>query len=111
MIVHEVNREKPRYCITVPKFPIVEKIDKKHKTRFYSASVCAFNCLAKKHNFTMVYCESSGENCFWIRNDFLANSLNVNISLVQSYLTPKFLYRPNGVDYKPENHDWVKVKC
>jgi hypothetical protein len=49
-----VNRETPRHCVTVPKPDPNDKGDWLHKTRFYGASVCAFNCLAKNFNYTMV---------------------------------------------------------
>jgi hypothetical protein len=54
ILIHEVNRETPRHCVTVPKPDPNDKGDWLHKTRFYGASVCAFNCLAKNFNYTMV---------------------------------------------------------
>lgn len=54
IVLHEVNKEMPRHCVTVPKTVNYDKNEWKHKTRFYGASVCAFSCLAKKNNFTMV---------------------------------------------------------
>lgn len=72
-----------------------------------------------------VYCESSGENCFWIRNDFLktTNSTSLDVSFVQAYLKPKKLLRtpPTTKSYrqnviviqsdKLEQYNWIKIKC
>ena len=64
IVIHEVNQQPPNLCVTVEK---PNKIIYWDGTNYHGGSVCAFYCLAKKNRYTMVYCESRGVNCFWIR--------------------------------------------
>ena len=66
IVIHEVNQQPPNLCVTVEK-PKPNKIIYWDGTNYHGGSVCAFYCLAKKNDYTMVYCESKGVNCFWIR--------------------------------------------
>jgi hypothetical protein len=59
----------------------------------------------------MVYCELAGVNCFWIRNDLIKNNLGLNTNLLQSILTPQFLYKQPRFIYEDTNKDWVHVSC
>jgi hypothetical protein len=69
IVIHEVNQQPPNLCVTVEK-PKPNKIIYWDGTNYHGGSVCAFYCLAKKNDYTMVYCESKGVNCFWIRYIF-----------------------------------------
>jgi hypothetical protein len=66
IVIHEVNQQPPNLCVTVKK-PKPNEIIYWDGTNYHGGSVCAFYCLAKKNRYTMVYCESKGVNCFWIR--------------------------------------------
>lgn len=61
---------------------LVMPYDEKHFNRFkfeslglfYGASIGAFNYLAEKKGYSLVCCESSGVNAFFVRNDLLDNN-------------------------------------
>jgi hypothetical protein len=40
-------------------------------TNYFGASLLAFTKLAAKYNYTLVYCENSGTNCFFVNNVIL----------------------------------------
>lgn len=72
---------------TVP-FPHPEKQTKwEGLNDYFGASVGAFHHLLQKFNYSMVYCEQLGVNCFAVRDDILGGSLS-------SILTPALLHRP-----------------
>ncbi len=58
-----------------------------------------------------MYCESSGVNCFWARNDLLETNLGVDISFVQNYLNPVFLYRAPKFVYRGSDYPWHYISC
>jgi hypothetical protein len=59
-----------------------------------------------------VYCESSGVNCFWVRNDILESVLPVEISIVQNFLNPKYLFRKSKGKNNPSiDKKWHFVSC
>ena len=75
------------------------------------ASVCAFHCLAKWFDYTMVYCETSGVNCFWLRNDLLTSIIDIDVSVIQSVLNPSFLFKTPSFYYKSTSKSWQVVSC
>lgn len=107
IVIHEINQQDA--CVTVPKPSGLVYWD---GSNFHGASVCAFQCLAKKYNYTMVYCESAGVNCFWMRDDLLAPLIkNVTIKEVQSVLTPGFLHKRPSFVYRSTGNQWLNVNC
>jgi hypothetical protein len=102
VIVHEVNQQKT--CVTVAK-PAALFVWEGHD-EYCGASVCAFQCLAKKFGYTMVYCESAGVNCFMIRDDLLKNVLKVDLNFVRQILNPTFLYKQLRFSYLPSDKPW-----
>ena len=110
IVVHEVNQMPPYKCVTVPKS---DKLIFWDKTSFHGASVCAFYCLAKRFNYTMVYCESDGIDCFWVRNDILENHLKIKPDFVQSVLTPDILYNNPGWSHPSPKYEpkWTIITC
>ena len=52
--------------------PYSETFDNKGISYYHGASLSAFNNLAKKKGYTLVYCESVGVNAFYVRNDLLS---------------------------------------
>jgi hypothetical protein len=108
IVVHEVNQQPPNLCVTVPKPSTLVFWD---GTNFHGASVCAFHCLAKRFDYSMVYCESAGVNCFWIRNDLLTSRLGVKSELVQNILNPRLLFKMPGFVYKSTDKIWDQVVC
>ncbi len=108
IVIHEVNQQLPDKCVTVPKPADVKFWD---GSNFHGGSVCAFRCLAKRFDYTMVYCEKAGVNCFWIRNDLLEKKLGVSSNKVQIILTPQILYKKPGFTYRSTNLVWDEIVC
>ena len=109
IVIHEVNQQLPDRCVTVPKPNQLIFWDS--GSAFHGGSVCAFHCLAKRFDYTMVYCEKAGVNCFWIRNDLLLDNLNVDIAKVQNFLNPQYLYKKPIFTYRVTNDEWFQIKC
>jgi hypothetical protein len=59
----------------------------------------------------MVYCESAGVNCFWIRNDIIKKYLKLDIKMLQKLLSPHFLFKKPVFVYLPTANKWHEVKC
>ena len=108
VVIHEVNQQTPEKCVTVPKTDQLVFWD---GTEYHGANICAFYCLAKKSKYTMVYCESRGVNCFWVRNDLLQRHLKIYPGFVQSILTPEFLFKKPNFNYKKTNKTWEIINC
>ena len=108
ILIHEVNQQPPDLCVTVPKSSESIFWD---GSDFRGGSVCAFWCLAKRFNYTMVYCDADGASCFWIRNDLLYILLMVDIDKIQDTLNPKFLFKKAGVLYPATDYQWFQVSC
>jgi hypothetical protein len=109
IVVHEVNQLPPKLCVTVPK---PTNLTFWKGTMYYGGNVCAFYCLAQRFNYTMVYCESIGVNCFWLRNDLLTRYLKVEASFFQKIINPPRLYRRPRFAHKPSNEtSWFHVNC
>lgn len=56
-------------------------------TDFFGASIAAFSKLGQRFNYTMVYCESMGVNCFLVHDSLLGGSM-------RHIFTPALLYKP-----------------
>lgn len=108
ILVHEVNQQGPELCVTVPK---PDKLTFWDGTSFHGANVCAFWCLAKQFDYTMVYCETRGVDCFWMRNDLLKDYLKIDISIIQNTLVPDFLFKKLNFSYPSTNKQWHQIKC
>ena len=108
IVVHETNAK--RACISVAKLDELHNWD--GTTEYSGASVCAYQCMAKRFNYTMVYCESRGVNCFWLREDLLVKNLAITIgaSQVKNLFTPEFLY-PHAFAEHSSQFDWTEIKC
>lgn len=107
IVIHEVNRE--RTCVTTSKLAGLAFWD--NVSTYFGASVCAFYCLARRFDYSMVYCEKAGVNCFWVRNDLL-KSLLFDVASLQATLTPDVLYRPSKVALEPTTRKWnIIEKC
>jgi len=108
IVIHEVNEQETQLCVTVPKPNEVIYWD---RSEYHGASVCAFYCLAKQFNYTMIYCEKAGVNCFWVQNELLEKHLKVSAQIVQNILTPEFLFRKPKFVYHKTNKSWDYIKC
>lgn len=54
IIIHEVNQQLPDICVTVPKPNTKELLFWESGSSFHGASTCAFFCLAKMNDYSMV---------------------------------------------------------
>ena len=108
IVIHEVNQQPPELCVTVPKSKELIFWD---GSNFHGGSVCAFWCLAKRFNYTMVYCETKGVNCFWVRNDLLYILLMIDIDKIQDTLNPKLLFKKASFVYPATDNQWFQVSC
>ena len=70
VVISEVNASfNKRLALTVPqKFPQTYF----RGTYFHGATPMAMTLLYQVYGYSLVYCESRGINCFWIRNDELS---------------------------------------
>lgn len=107
IVIHEINQQIPDKCVTVKKPNLLVFWD---GSNYHGGSVCAFRCLAIRNGYTMVYCESAGVNCFWIRNDLLQKNLNVDTQVVQRILTPTFLWKKPKFTYRNTNNVWEQTE-
>lgn len=110
VVIHEVNYQTPDKCVVVQK-PVGDKLVYWDGSEYFGGSVCAFRCLANKFRYTMVYCETRGVNCFWVRNDLLENHLRVDVDFVRSILTPQFLFKSAYFGYRKSNKLWQYISC
>ena len=108
VLIHEINQQTGEKCVTVQKSDDLIFWD---GSNYHGGNVCAFYCLAKRFDYSMVYCESEGVNCFWIRNDLIKNNLGFNVELVQKLLNPIFLYKRPKFVYKSTDRVWVNINC
>jgi hypothetical protein len=108
IVIHEVNQQPPDICVTVPKPKTLTFWD---GSNFHGGSVCAFHCLAQRFNYSVVYCETAGVNCFWIRNDLLSSRLGVETNLIQKIINPQLLYKKPKFVYRSTNYVWHQIKC
>ena len=108
VLVHEVNQQPPDKCVVVAKSDELIFWD---WSNHHGGSVCAFYCLAKTFDYTMVYCESAGVNCFWIRNDLIEKYLGFNPKSAQTILNPQLLFKRPGFTYKDTDRKWMVVSC
>ena len=107
IMVVETNPDEG--CVTVPKPDKLTFWD--GRTRFAGASLCAFQCLAKRFDYTIVYCEEMNYNCFWMRNDMLESYFKIKIDLVKEVLTDDVLRPERRKVFIPKTKKWYEVKC
>lgn len=108
IVVHQVNPKGPTKCVTVPKKDAMAAWD---GSDFYGASVCAYQCLAKEFKYTMLYCESSGSTCFWVRNDLIQEYMRSNPEFIRAILVPETLYQRPIRSLPKSKNKWHQVKC
>jgi hypothetical protein len=72
-------------------------------TNYFGASLLSLNKLATKYDYTLVYCNNNGVNCFFIHNSIIQNK-NISFkdmgNVEKIYKTPKYGCGPNGGHYQ-----------
>jgi hypothetical protein len=109
IIVHEINEQPPNICVTVLK-PL-SFTEWSWGSEYHGASLCAFQCLAQRFDYTIVYCETAGVNCFWLRNDLLFELFEIRAGVGRKALSVDFLWRKPSFTYRTTENDWHHVKC
>lgn len=68
-------------------------------TNYFGASLLSFYKLGKKYNYTLVYCNEIGVNCFFIHDDIIRTK-NLNImnmgNITDIYKPSRYSSGPNG---------------
>jgi hypothetical protein len=68
-------------------------------TNYFGASLLAFYNLGKKYNYTLVYCNENGVNCFFVHDDIIRTK-NLNImnmdDITKLYKPSRYSCGPNG---------------
>lgn len=68
-------------------------------TNYFGASLLALEKLGKMYNYTLIYCDKRGVNCFFLRNDII-QSRNLHFihsnDIVNIYRQPRYGSGPNG---------------
>ena len=105
IVIHEVNQQDR--CVTVPK---PEKLEYWKGSNFHGASACAFRCLAMRYGYTMVYCDTLGINCFWLKDDLVEKYLGIPSKLVQGVLSSTYLFK-KSFEYFNTTNIWVEIVC
>ena len=91
VVVIEYNASIP---VNVSK---VIKYDPKGKwdgTNYFGASLLALVKLAKKKGYTLIGCDNSGINAFFVRDDMVKDNFKVR-SIEELYKPPAYGYRPS----------------
>ena len=79
-------------------------------TNYFGASLLALNNLCKKYDYTLVYCDNNGVNCFFIHNSIITEK---NLQFTDSgnvqrlYKPPKYGPNRNGHPNDPHNRKYI----
>jgi hypothetical protein len=80
-------------------------------TNYYGTSLLSLHKLAKKYNYSLVYCENKGVNAFFIHNDIIQHKqlkfMNMN-DVEKIYKYPKYGNGPNG-GHIPDLHNRMYI--
>merc|ERR1740123_640855 len=85
VIISEVNScFDPSLALTVP----LNTGDQKGGdfTYYFGASPLALSILYNQYGYAMVYCETTGVNCFWIRKDYMTKEDRIRFGQMQSVI-------------------------
>jgi len=111
----EMDREQYRPKVVVigyngylpPNDMRVAKYNEKHimdGTTYFGASLGALRALGDSKGYSLVYCESKGTTCFFIRNDLLGG-------VVGAQIKPEVVYRETETPaVKVDTNDWLTIK-
>jgi hypothetical protein len=72
-------------------------------SNYQHASLLSWHKLFSKYNYSLVYCEKNGINCFWLRNDLIPENIEIeNINNLQA------LYKKRDWDTPDKrNRDYI----
>lgn len=78
-------------------------------TSFYGASLDAMYRLCAEHGYSLVYCELTGVNCFFVRDDVLGGSLVGLVTPAMAQRTPQFGWGRCAHNRDLTGRPWVDV--
>jgi hypothetical protein len=68
-------------------------------SNYFGVSLCSIDKLAKKHNYSLIYCNANGVNCFLIHNDLIKDK-NLQFknlgNITKIYKPARYGTGPNG---------------
>ena len=68
-------------------------------SNYFGASLLALQKLGERYNYSLIYCNDNGANCFFVNNVLILEK-NLNFKNIQDiekiYKPPKYGYGPNG---------------
>ena len=79
-----------------------------NKTNYFGASLSAINKVCEKKGYSLVGCNLSGINAFFVRNDLLSDHFNENCSPSNHYEPPRYGLRWSS-GQKPGSGEWVRI--
>lgn len=86
----------PDLPLTIPYYPDFHRNNFHSSNKYWGASISALTHLAKKKNYSLVGSNSAGNNCYFVKNDYM-KSLNALLSS-ECWRLSKFRETRNGSD-------------
>jgi nucleoid DNA-binding protein len=81
-------------------------------TNYFGASLLSFDKLAKKYNYSLIYCNENGVNCFFIHNDIIKHK-NLEFKnfgdITKIYRSPRYGPGPKG-GHRQDEHNRKYIK-
>ena len=102
------------HLVNEDKIIIYNKNGKWDGTNYFGASLCSLDKLGKKYNYSLVYCNANGVNCFLIHNDIIKNK-NLQFKnlgdITQIYKPARYSHGPNGGHPQdPSNRQYISFE-
>ncbi len=76
-------------AISVPYDKVFNRTNYHYSNLFQGASLSALNYQAEKKGYSLIGCNSAGNNCYFVRNDLLNNKV-YKLSIEEAYVESKF---------------------
>ena len=87
------------HLVNEDKIVIYNKNGRWDGSNYFGASLLSLDKLGKKYNYSLVYCDKTGTNCFFVHNDILQNKdiqfKNIG-DITQIYKPARYSCGPNG---------------
>lgn len=96
------------------KIVIYDKNGRWDGSNYFGASLLSFDKLAKKYNYSLIYCNANGVNCFFVHNDLIKDK-NLDFKnigyITQIYKPAKYGLGPNGGHGQdPHNRQYISFE-
>lgn len=79
----------PERSITIPYHAAFERMEGHHSGIYFGASLGALNHLAGKKGYSLIGCNSAGNNAYFVRDDLLSKTIKP-VTLRDGYVASKF---------------------